>query len=53
MKPILKVDKNIFRVYRGGSWYNSMLFARVADRDRRTPCDRLSLLGFRLFEGRR
>ena len=53
MKPILKVDKNIFCVYRGGSWYDSMRLSRVAGRVGRPPSYRSSILGFRLFEGMR
>jgi formylglycine-generating enzyme required for sulfatase activity len=37
-----------FRVYRGGSWYNSAAFARVANRHWDDPADRISSLGFRL-----
>ena len=53
MKPILKVDKNIFYVPRGGGWSYSMQFARVATRSWWAPSYRGSYLGFRLFEGMR
>ena len=53
MKPILKVDKNIFCVSRGGGWRDSMQFARVAYRGWWAPGDRYCDLGFRLFEGMR
>jgi len=36
------------RVYRGGSWYDTPWFARVADRYRGAPGDRSSYLGLRL-----
>jgi formylglycine-generating enzyme required for sulfatase activity len=37
-----------YRVYRGGSWYSSARFLRVAYRDWSHPSYRLSCLGFRL-----
>ena len=51
MKPILKVDKNIFYVPRGGGWYYPSLTARVAYHSWWSPSYRGSYLGFRLFEG--
>jgi formylglycine-generating enzyme required for sulfatase activity len=38
-----------YRVYRGGSWYDVPLLARVAIRNGSTPGIRGSLLGFRLL----
>jgi formylglycine-generating enzyme required for sulfatase activity len=37
------------RVFRGGSWGNGPRFARVADRNRRTPGGRSADLGLRLL----
>lgn len=41
-------DKSPPRVFRGGSWYNSPAYARVADRLRSTPGYRYYILGVRL-----
>ena len=48
MKPISLLDPNSDRVSRGGSWGDSVLFARVAYRYGWPPSTRLSILGFRL-----
>ena len=48
MKPILKVDKDSYRVHRGGSGADSMLYARVATGYGRPPDNRYSDVGFRL-----
>ena len=53
MKPISLFDAGSDRVARGGSWYSSMQYARVASRYRWTTSYRRSYLGFRLFEGMR
>jgi len=38
----------VYRVFRGGSWFNIALNARAADRNDYTPDDRNNLIGFRL-----
>ena len=40
------------RVYRGGSWYNSASYARVADRSWLMPFFRLDGLGFRVLRSK-
>ena len=47
MKPLSIFDPNSDRVDRGGSWYDSLQFARVANRGRWPPRTRYSNLGFR------
>ncbi len=42
------VDKGTYRVYRGGSWLNSPLLCRAADRGNNTPAFRYGDIGFRL-----
>ena len=37
-----------YRVYRGGSWYNSASIASVSFRNRDTPTTRSSSMGFRV-----
>ena len=49
MKPLSMPDTDSDRVTRGGSWYDSMRFARVAYRSGGTPSARGSDLGFRLY----
>ena len=51
MKPISLLDPNSVRVYRGGCWYDSMLFARVASPLGGPPSYRFGNLGFRLYIG--
>ena len=48
MKPISMFDPNSVRVDRGGSWYSSMLFARVALRNGWATGTCLGNVGFRL-----
>lgn len=43
-----KIADGEFRVFRGGSWDRSALFARVASRDPGDPEVRLSTVGFRI-----
>ena len=44
----LVVDTEVERVNRGGSWYGSALYARVAFPDANDPGFRFYILGFRL-----
>ena len=41
-------DKGVYRVVRGGSYFNSAVYCRPAYRDRHTPGHRNSYIGFRL-----
>ena len=49
MKPISIFDTDINRVIRGGSWFDSMRFARVAYRYWGASGSRGSDLGFRSY----
>ena len=53
MKPVVELDKNILRVFRGGCWHDSVRFARVAYRAEGPASYHRNDLGFRLFEGMR